>query len=632
MSIPFSTNEIKSLRQLIEKHGWNIHGYINNHYRYSIRKNNLIIFSIKIPATLPLKLNIPFEVAQFQVSIAFKLWNLDQKAYKIIIYLLKMLRNITDQASIEHNWLITETEKIKLVNLLNSIMPDIITNENERAWLNRIRISLMNKRDQFPTQESVENVFLKKLIELIRSLGLKPTFNQPWELNKGIPKIRTPETLFFSNDEPYDEFFILEKGYLSYFKDLEFNKFYVRSFFDTYTPYILLELYRDNPNFKLELYMENWIKFTRLLLNSTIEILKLGKLNHTDFIQFRPEKELTYEDFEENQNNFPFSSLHYETLISKELYPLHYDLLNTPPTDFEVIESSNYLIEAQELLQSYKFEEASALLEEALKIFNKHKQRKIVVSILLKLTKIASLLNQSNIELNYLQNALEVSKSGDVPLEFIIKIHYKLGKIYFKIKDYTNALNHFNLIMDFLEEDKLTLNEINKDEYLGMANLYLGLIKLEHNNATEAKNNLKTAYHIGNTISPKVKFKYHLFRAIYYKNKNKYSQALKVLKLAFSGINLSQIKYQNLIVDLLLEMSEFYIHYRKDTKRAQFYLQTTEKLISKRTIPGLHRAIRWNLLMSDFFKFMAKNSENSAYYFSQSRILKAQLKSIGVLD
>jgi len=630
MSIPFSSNEISNLRQVIEQYGWKIHGSIENYFRYSIRKNKLIIFSIKFPVTLPLKLNIPFEVAHFKISIAFKLWNLDQKAYKIIIYLMKMLKNLPDQVSIDHNWLITEKEKIKLVNLLNSIIPDIIKNEQERAWLNRIRISLMNKRDQFT---HLENEFLKKIIELIRNVGLKPTFNQPWELKKGIPKIRTTETIFFSNDdEPYDEYFILEKGYLTYFKDLEFNKFYLRALFDTYTPYILLELYKGNPKFNFELYVENWIKFARLLLNSMVEILKMGELNQGDFVQFRPEKELTYEDFEEDENNFPFSTLHYESIISKELYPLHYDLLNTPPTDFEVIESSNYLIEAQELLQKYKFEQASALLEEALKIFNKHKQKKLVVSILLKLTKLASLLNQANIALNYLQNALEVSKSGEIPLDFIIKIHYKLGKIYFKNKDYVNALNHFNFTVKSLEDKKLTPIEINKEDYLGLTYLYIGLINLEQNNIGEAKNNLKKAYHIGNTISTKVKLKYHLFRAIYYKNNEKISQALKVLKLAFSGINLGEIKYQNLIVDLLLEISEFYLYYRKNIKKALYYLQTTEKLISKKTIPGLHRAIRWNLLMSDFFKFMAKNSGNSAYYLSQSRILKAQLKSIGVMD
>ena len=633
MSLPFSSNEVSNLRQVIEQKGWKINGYIENYFRYSIRKKNkLIIFTLKIPVTLPLKLNIPLEVANFQISIAFKLWNLDQKAYKLILYLIKMFKNLSDQVSIEHNWLITEKVKIKLVNLLNSIIPDIIKNENERAWFNRIRISLMNKRDQFT---ELENEVLKKLIELIRNLGLKPTFNQPWELKKGIPKIRTPETLFFSkDDEPYDEFFILEKGYFTYFKDLEYDKFYIRTLFDTYTPYILLELYRENPNFKLELYVENWIKFARLLLNSMIDILKLGEINHSDFIQFRPEKELTYEDFVEDENNFPFSALHYETIISKELFPLHYDLFNTPPTDFEVIESSNYLIEAQELLQNYKFEQASALLEESLKIFNKHKQKKIVVSILLKLTKMASLLNQDNLALNYLQNALEVSKSGEVPLEFIIKIHYKLGKIYFRNKDFVNALNHFNLANKFLEDEKLSLSpeDLNIEDYLGLTYLYIGLINLEQNNTVESKDNLKKAFYIGNTTSTKVKLKYNLFRAIYYKKNKKYSQTLKILKLAFTGINLGENKYQNLIVDLLLELSEFYIHYRKDAKRAFYYLQTTEKLISKKTIKGLHRAIRWNLLMSDFYKFIVKNSENSSYYLSQSRILKAQLKSIGVME
>ncbi len=630
MLIPFSSKELSNLRQVIEENGWNIKAYIENSYRYSIHKDKLILFTIKIPVTLPLKFTIPFEIANFQISVAFRFWNLEQNTYKIILYLLKTLKDLAKQVSIEHNWPITEKEKTKLVNLLNSIMPELIKNENEKAWSNRIRISLLNKRDQFT---EIENEYLKLLLDIIKKMGIKPTFSQPWELKNGIPKIRTSETLFFSNeDEQYDEFFILEKGYLTYFKDLEYNKFYIRTFFDTYSPYLLLELFNDNPDFKLELYLENWIQFARLLLNSIIDILKLGEINYNDLIQFRAQNELVKYNFEQNENNFPFSALHYESYISKELYPLHYDLLNTPPTDFEVIESSSYIIEAQKLLESYKFEQASALLEEALKIFNKHKQKKIVVSILLKITKIATLLNQDTIAQNYLKNALEVSKSGEVPLNFIIKINYKLGKIYFKNKDFNNAIHHFNIISNFLENETVSLDDINKEEYLGMTYLYIGLIGLEQNNTAESREYLKKAFYIGTSKSIKVKLKYHLFRAIYYKNNNKFSQALKMLKLAFLGINLGENKYQNLIIDLLLELSDFYIHYRKDTKRAFHFLQIVDKLITKKTIPGLQRAIRWNLLMSDFYKFMVKDNENASYYVSQSRILKGQLKSMGVMD
>jgi hypothetical protein len=36
--------------------------------------------------------------------------------------------------------------------------------------------------------------------------------------------------------------------------------------------------------------------------------------------------------------------------------------------------------------------------------------------------------------------------------------------------------------------------------------------------------------------------------------------------------------------------------------------------------------------MSDYYKFVAKDSDNSAFYLSQSRNLRAQLKAIGYLE
>ena len=72
------------------------------------------------------------------------------------------------------------------------------------------------------------------------------------------------------------------------------------------------------------------------------------------------------------------------------------------------------------------------MLNNSLKIFNKNRQKKIVVSILLKLRKIALLLNQDETSLNYLQSAMEVAKSGEVPIDFIIKIQYYLGKWFYR--------------------------------------------------------------------------------------------------------------------------------------------------------------------------------------------------------
>lgn len=622
MSIrPFSANEIDNLREVIEQNGFRLNGLIKDYFRYSISKNKILIFTLKIPVHLPVNLTIPFEVANFQISIAFRFFHLNQERYRFILSLMNLLKDLSLEVSIEHKFPIQGKER-QLVDVLNLVIPEVVKEENDRAWMNRIRISIMNKRERF---KEFDNIKIKDISEALIKSGLSPTFKVPWELIKGLPKLRTAETLFYSTEEP--EFFVLEKGYFTYFKDLEYEKFYLRTFYESYTPYLLNEIF-DNPNFKLEVLVETWIKFARLLLNSAIEIIDTIEINQNEFINLRPQKTLDSNNFEFERNNFPLSALYYECTTSKELYTLHNDLFNTPPTSFEVIEYVNYLTEAESLRKNYKFQEASKILEDSLKIFNKYRQKKIVVSILLQLRKIASYLNQNNAEINYLKNALEIAKSGEVPLHFVIRIHYKLGKTYFKLKDYNNALKHFLIILNFLKEERKLFNKI---EYEGLASLYTGISYLELNKIPDSQIFLKDAFQIGNK-SPKVKLKYHLLRGIYYKDKEKYSQAQKLFKTAVSGNEINDIQYQNIILDLLLEIGEFHIHYRKDTKKAFYHLELASKFLSKKTLSGLKRSLRWTLLMGDFYKILINDSEKSSYYLGQSRIIRSQLNTIGLID
>ncbi len=621
---PFSSNEISNLREIFEKSGFKINRKIDNYFRYSIStRDKVLLFSLKFPVEmpLPLRLKIPFEVATFRISMVFKLWNLTQKTFKVLIYLMKMLRNLFLQVSTEYKFPVKGLEN-KIAKLLNLIMPEPIKDENESAWLNRIRISLLNKRDKI---KEFDKEIINSLVETLDKVGLNPSFEQPWEIKKGIPKIRTTETLLFSNEE--QEFFILEKGYFTYFKDIEYNKFYLRSFFETYTPFILNELFGDLPEFNLNIYLENWIKYTRLLLNSMIEIIDGGKLNQSEFLNFRPKKALDTLDFELEENNFPFTALHYENFVSKELSPLDYDLFDKPPSNFEVIEAIKNYKMAKELVSFYKFKEASEIFNDSLKILNKYKQKKAVVSILLRLRKIASILNKKNMALNYLQNALEVAKSGDVPNISIIRILYQLGKTYFNIKDYTNALKHFNVIIPLLENEK---ESIKKEEYKGISALHLGLIYLEQNNSSESKKNLKKAFYIGNNKSEKVKLKYHLISAKYYKNKGNLSKAHKLLTTSLENFEATETTNKNILIDLFLELAELYIHSRKSAKKSLYYLDTIKDFLSKDKISGILRTLRWNVLMSDYYKFMAKDNENFSYYQRQSKTLRNQLKIIGL--
>ncbi|MHA1349615.1 MAG: hypothetical protein ACTSPZ_02115 [Promethearchaeota archaeon] len=624
---PFSSSELENLKRVIEKNGFKIDGTIENYFRYSVKKDKLILFTIKFPVSLPLRLNFPFEVVSFRISLAFKLWDLNQNTNKVIIFIMKMLRDLALQISLEHNFPIKGKE-VLLLELLNKLIPETITDENDSRWLNRIRVSLMNKRDEFSNYDKID---ANKIVSILDNVRLKPTFDLPWELEKGVPKLRSSESLFFSNDEPDDEFFILERGYFTFFKDLEYNKFYIRSSFDCYTPYIVSSLF-DDAEFRLETYVENWIKFSRMMLNSIIEIINLAKINQNDFIKFNPKKELDSNDFESGMNNFPFSALHYESTLSKgELYHIHNDLFNTPPTNFEVIKSINSYIDAEVLIKNYRFEEATQLLNNSLKIFNKNRQKKVVVSILLKLREIATLLNQEDIAANYLRSALGVAKSGEVPIEYIIKIHYYLGKWLYEKEEYDKAMEHFNIIVKFLENEE---SSINKDEFLGMAYLYTGLINLEQNKAASVKMDFRKALQFGNN-STKVKLNYHLMRAKNYKSKGNLSQTQKLLRAGIDsvGLNFDDKEFVPILYDLVLELAEFYIHHRVDSKRALYLMKNLEKKLSLnlKEISGIRRAIRWNLLMCDYYDILARDSNNSTHYYQQSQILINQLKKIGVI-
>ncbi len=624
---PFSTTELTNLKEAIERNGFDLKGTIENYFRYSVKKDKLILFTIKFPVSLPLRLNFPFEVVSFRISLAFKLWDLNQNTNRVIIFILKMLRDLALQISLEHNFPIKGKET-DLLDLLNQLMPETITDENDSRWLNRVRISLMNKRIAF---EEFDNLYTNKIVNVLNNTRLKPTFKLPWELRDGVPKLRTSETLFFSNDEEFDEFFIFEKGFFTFFKDLEYNKFYIRSSFDSYTPYILYSLFKDT-DFKLETYVENWIKFSRMMINSILEIVRLADVNQQDYINFNPKKELDTDNFEFESNNFPFSALHYESLMSKgDLFQIHNDLFNTPPTNFEVIKSINSYIDAEQLIKNYRFDEATQLLNDSLKIFNKNRQKKVVVSILLKLREIAFLLNHDDVAYNYLQTALGVAKSGEVPIEYIIQIHYHLGNRYFKIEKYEKALSHFNIIINFLENEE---SSMNKDEFLGMAYLHLGLINEKLNKLAEAKTNFKSAFQLGSSAI-KVKLNYHLMRAKTYKAKGNLSQAQKLLRAGIDsvGIDFAEKEFTPILYDLVLELAEFYIHHRVDSKKALYLMKSLEKPLSLnlKKIHGIRRSIRWNLLMCDYYDILARDSDNSTHYYQQSQLLINQLKKIGVI-
>ena len=90
--------------------------------------------------------------------------------------------------------------------------------------------------------------------------------------------------------------------------------------------------------------------------------------------------------------------------------------------------------------------------------------------------------------------------------------------------------------------------------------------------------------------------------------------------------------YHNLYLQYYLELADIYIYSRKNKNKSSHYLQLGEEHMDTKTISGMLYAMQWNVLMSNYFKFIMKDHENYEYYSKQSQDLISQLQKIGVKD
>ena len=138
---PFSSNEINNLHDILQKNGWSLDTSNRNNCQYSLKKEKLIIFTIKFPVPFPIRINIPLEIVNFRLSIAFKIWDLNQNTNTLILYLIKMLRDLAIQVSIEHSLPVEgkETRDTQRSRISSLNLSDTGGHEYDRVGLQTIR-------------------------------------------------------------------------------------------------------------------------------------------------------------------------------------------------------------------------------------------------------------------------------------------------------------------------------------------------------------------------------------------------------------------------------------------------------------------------------------------------------------
>ncbi|MHA1729972.1 MAG: tetratricopeptide repeat protein [Promethearchaeota archaeon] len=628
---PFSFQERNTISKLLEEIGFRKELTPQNCERYSIINDSTIALTIKIPISIGVKLNIPFEVVSFYNSFFFRPRLLNSKVLEMINFLAVNLLNFSQNVALEHYFPI-DAKKNEFIKLLNKFMPEKYQ-EEEKQWISRVRVSLMNKYSLF---QDLESNFFNKLYIALEKIGLKPSWRVPISLNKGIPRPKKESVLFYSaQKEEEKEFFIAEKGFFTFLKDFESNRIQIRVAFETYTPLLLELIFGGNGNkeensgdiLSIHDLILSWIRFSRMVLNPLVKII-----NSDEYINGSELFEINLQSFLRNEipgGAILIPALTREILSKETLFKPSRKLFNNPPRSFTELKVISKFDDVEKVIQNGKLQDAAEILTQLLITLNRYGHKRGVIHVLFKLAKIGKYLKNYKKTQEYLNNALDICKSGEIPKEMIIKVHDKLGNLFFEKKEYKLAEKHFQIIEKFLSNENFDENIITIQKNR------LKIIKTLIESYSLKKSNQIFKKILKDKIveqDPDLMIEFYLVRANYFLKKDSKSKMVQTLRkgiLFYEKLPPDTIINGHNLAKIYFEMAKIYLFERKAVKIAKKFLLSADEFLDERKTEDLFLKIEIYDILSESFN-KAEDYENMRFYSDRTRQIINQLRLRGL--
>ncbi|MHA1818844.1 MAG: tetratricopeptide repeat protein [Promethearchaeota archaeon] len=606
-------SEKEQIKQMLKALKYSPEINAENNLRYSIIDDSIIVLTSKLPISIGVKLNVPFEGGAFYNSIIFQPKIINSEILELINFFAVNLEYIRNNINIEHNFPI-ESRKMELVNLLNKFLPEYFSKDTERQWLTRIRLALLNKHKLF---EEFSGKLYDQISDALEHVGLTPTFKLPILLKNGVPRQKVDRVLFFTNAEN-NEYFIMEPGFITFYRDLMSNHIMIKTHFESYSFLILYSIFKDVGNFSIIDLILSWIRYTRMTLNPMINIIESEYVVPRDLYELN--LDTFYHKYDLSETAIPIPQLVREIFNKDELIKLDQKFFNHAPKYFDELTALKQYKEADDLIKAGKLQVAIKALGKILVIFNRYKQKKGVVLTLFKLSDIAKDMRNFDKAIEYLENALDLSKTGEIPSEYIIKTHEKLGDVYFKSKQYEKAMEHYKIIIKFLEalNDEKYIYLITKSR-LEIAKLLITMEQFKDANLL-FKKIIKDIHY-----DKDLEIHYYYTRALYLIAKGSYSNAAQLLKKGCT-----MVEADNRMRALChLELAKLFFYEKKNTQRSAENLLAADKLLEEKNNEDILLKVQIYEILADVFN-KENDREAMKFYLDRVRQLRNVLKIRGV--
>ncbi len=586
-------NEIKTI---LEDEGYKSDDKFTSVLRYSIiREPELtLILGAKLPIKIPILNEPPIELVSFFPSICIRPRRLDESFTTMVMYLAASFKDAMlglEPYKYDFNIDKYKTQISELVQKLypnqSNFEPEALNSEKEVILT--IRNNILRDYDTF------EDSFMKisqDVFDIYRDFHLLPTEQLPPELDEGFSRNRRNWVVIFKKDSP-EEYLLEEPGCFTYWRDFNHKNVWIRTGLESYTVNIWYEAFKDQ-NFKLNYLFYDWIIYCRGLIKKIIEPILDQIQFDAGLLKSFSENRLLKEYLSKNGSPALFlPRIVYDNLNSPEKETSERFLFGGAPCSLEEMSAIEDFRLAELFERKGNYNRALELLTKAKRKLKKFHHINGQIKVIFKLNDLVVKDKDYDKSIEYLTEALELSKSGLVSVVNIANIHLSLGYSYGLGNSAFKSVEHYQIVKKFLN----SLPSTKQNENL-ICRTYLEIAKLHltQNEFDEADENFKQLLKHIKKNSP-YEFLYYYNRAHYYNAVKKETKQFLSLKKAIE-INKGPLMERILAH---FELGKFFLYTKQDSEKSIDYLTKTLTMITDVDVESLKIKIKTYEVISDAY-------------------------------
>lgn len=607
---------------MLEKEGYRSSEDYNCLLRYSIPKEpeTTFILGVKIPIQVPNKITAKVELVSFYISVTLRPRWLDQSFEDSLHYLAVAIRdtvqNMLQQEPYQYEFNLDayQSQIARIVEKFYSTqeIPTSHDTADERTINTFLRSYVLQNQHNF---DQFNLALSKDVLDIYQDFHLHPTDDLPAELSVGYPEDRRNYVVLFKRDDP-DQYLIEEPGSITYYRDFVYNNVWIRTGLESHTLNLWYQVFQDQ-SFKMNYLIYDWIIYCRGLTKKIMPLLENGPLfnpldiknfSYVQFLkQFAPKMSLP---------GLFLPQLVYENTLVSDHHLRDFFLFESVPCSLEETNTIEHYAQAKILIGKGNYSKAEEVFKDILHRLKKFHHILGEVAVLFKLAKIARIKKNHVLSIAYLEEALDLARSGKVSLSDIVHIHIELIYSHVFNTDSLKASHHKEIVVMFLKD--LPSNDQSESlilrYYLDMARL--SMLEKDYEEANlHFKELLKRI-----DKHPDYEFLYYYERSKYYagiENETKQFQAL------LKAVDLPDGPKQE-HVEAFFDLGLYHLYKRNDHLKAIRYVLDAEAMIQDDDLASLQFKLKCKEVLSDAYN-AANNGIEAEIQKDEAEKLKTRL-------